>query len=154
MFHGLFDPPLASGWEKDFIGYLAGALVVCTFSFRSMHLLRYAGIASNVSFMAYAVLAGTTPILVLHSLLLPINVFRLIQIERTRPAVNLDMRHMVSSTHSERPSRRDGSLLDWLRGCFRRFRERSELQHLDYRDRHDIGFSRILDETSKRFWQN
>ncbi len=96
MFHGLFDPPLATGWQKDIIGYLAGALVVCTFSFRSMHLLRYAGIASNVSFIAYAVLAGTMPILVLHSLLLPINVFRLIQIERNRPAVKLDVGHMVS----------------------------------------------------------
>lgn len=84
--HVLFDPPVATGWEKDAIGYLAGALVLCTFSVRSMRLLRYLGIASNISFISYAVIAGMPPILVLHALLLPMNVFRLIQIEREQHA--------------------------------------------------------------------
>jgi hypothetical protein len=64
-----FDP----GCTRDVLGYLASALVLCTFSVKSMRLLRWLGIASNLSFISYAVIAGMPPILILHSLLLPIE---------------------------------------------------------------------------------
>jgi CRP/FNR family cyclic AMP-dependent transcriptional regulator len=69
---------------QDVLGYLASALVLRTFTVRSMRLLRWFGIASNLSFIAYAVIAGIPPILALHSLLLPMNIYRLIEIERSQ----------------------------------------------------------------------
>jgi CRP/FNR family transcriptional regulator, cyclic AMP receptor protein len=61
----------------DFIGYLASALVLATFSMRGMVALRCMAIASNLAFIAYGALAGLAPVLVLHLLLLPVNVQRL-----------------------------------------------------------------------------
>ena len=75
MYHWLalsFD----AGGTKDICGYFASTMVLCTFSVRSMRLLRWLGIASNLAFIAYAVIAGAPPILVLHSLLLPMNIYR------------------------------------------------------------------------------
>ncbi len=71
------------GRWKDAFGYLASTLVLCTFSAKSMRVLRCVGIASNVSFILYATLTGMVPILILHSLLLPMDVYRLIQIARS-----------------------------------------------------------------------
>ncbi len=71
---------LPLGWEKNVCGYLASSLVLCTFSVTSMRLLRCLGIASNVSFICYATIAGMRPILILHSLLLPMNIYRLVQV--------------------------------------------------------------------------
>lgn len=73
-----------ASWLRDAIGYLAGGLVLCTFSVRSMGPLRCLGIASNFLFISYAVMAGMLPILILHSLLLPLNIYRLVQLERDR----------------------------------------------------------------------
>jgi len=47
-----------------------------------MRLLRCLGIASNVSFICYATIAGMLPIPILHSLLLPMNIYRLFQVTR------------------------------------------------------------------------
>ena len=83
MYHWL-ALPIDAGWTKDLCGYFASSMVLCTFSVRSMRLLRWLGIASNLSFIAYAIIAGAPPILILHSLLLPMNIYRLMQIERER----------------------------------------------------------------------
>lgn len=71
-------------WSRDICGYVASALVLSTFSVRSMRWLRVLGIASNVSFISYAVVAVMPPILILHTLLLPMNIYRLVQLERQR----------------------------------------------------------------------
>ncbi len=70
-------------------GWLASALVFTTFFMRTMIPLRLVAIASNVAFMAYAVLGlrygvfgRLYPILVLHASLLPLNVLRLRQLHR------------------------------------------------------------------------
>jgi hypothetical protein len=47
-----------------------------------------------------------------------------------------------------------GVLYRWLGGCLQRSRELAELRQLDYRDRQELGFTRVLDESKKRFWQN
>jgi hypothetical protein len=73
---------LNASWIREACGYLAGSLVLCTFSVTSMRPLRCLGIASNCLFISYAIMAGMLPILILHCLLLPINIYRLTQIER------------------------------------------------------------------------
>ncbi len=62
----------------DSIGYLASALVLATFCMRDMVALRWMAIASNLAFIAYGALADIGPVLVLHLLLLPVNVQRLV----------------------------------------------------------------------------
>lgn len=66
----------------QWMGYVAAVLVFCTFYMRTMLPLRWMAIASNVGFLAYAIPLGLLPIIILHGLLLPLNVFRLIQINR------------------------------------------------------------------------
>jgi len=44
-----------------------------------MSALRWMAIASNVAFIAYGYLRGLAPVLLLHTLLLPVNVCRLAQ---------------------------------------------------------------------------
>lgn len=75
------------GGADEVIGYIASALVLAAFSMKSMRLLRTTAIASNVVFIAYALAANMHPILVLHSILLPVNVCRLAQ---TRLAVGCE----------------------------------------------------------------
>jgi hypothetical protein len=74
--------------ESDFFGYLASFLVFATFYMQKTIPLRIAAIASNVAFILYACSSSLTPILVLHSALLPLNLFRLAEswvIEPSRP---------------------------------------------------------------------
>ena len=61
----------------DARGYLASALVLLTFSLRSMPALRAAAIASNLAFIAYGAMAQVPPVLLLHVVLLPLNLWRL-----------------------------------------------------------------------------
>jgi hypothetical protein len=74
-------------WLRDTFGYVAGLMVLGTFSVTSMRPLRLLGIASNFLFISYAIMAGMMPILILHSLLLPMNIYRLTEIERRRQPV-------------------------------------------------------------------
>jgi hypothetical protein len=68
------------------LGYLASALVLATFCMRDMRRLRWMAIASNLAFIAYAGLADLAPVLVLHLLLLPVNVQRLMAWRTSEPA--------------------------------------------------------------------
>ena len=68
----------------ELIGYLASLLVLMTFCMSGMVALRSVAIASNVAFIGYAALAGISPVLVLHALLLPMNVCRLLEAVRER----------------------------------------------------------------------
>ena len=70
------------------LGYLASVLVLATFSVRGMVPLRVLAIASNLAFIGYAALAGIAPVLLLHALLMPMNVYRLSQEFRERPGRN------------------------------------------------------------------
>lgn len=73
---------------SDLLGYMAAGLVLVTFLAQSMSTLRAVAIASNVMFIAYALVAWLPPVLVLHALLLPLNVWRLWQTARARPCVS------------------------------------------------------------------
>jgi hypothetical protein len=61
------------------IGYLAASLVLATFCMKSMNALRLAAIASNMAFIAYGYFGHLAPVLLLHALLLPINIYRLVE---------------------------------------------------------------------------
>jgi hypothetical protein len=61
----------------ELLGYAAAALVLATFSVRSIVALRSVAIASNLLFIAYAACAHLLPVLALHALLLPLNMWRL-----------------------------------------------------------------------------
>ena len=64
----------------DEVGFCAAGLVLATFCMRSMGALRWVAIASNVAFIAYGYLGGLAPVLLLHALLLPVNIWQLAQL--------------------------------------------------------------------------
>jgi CRP/FNR family transcriptional regulator, cyclic AMP receptor protein len=64
------------------LGYLALVLVVTSSSMRTMTPLRTLSIGSNLAFIGYGLAEGLLPLLILHSLLLPINSIRLWQMHR------------------------------------------------------------------------
>lgn len=85
----------------DALGYLAAGVVFLTFCMKTMMTLRLVAITSNVAFIGYALAAGLTPILLLHGLLLPLNLFRLVQMLR-----------LVRRSNEAAIS--DGDRFDWL----------------------------------------
>jgi hypothetical protein len=64
------------------LGYLAAILVFSSFYMKTMIPLRYTAIASNFIYVIYGYYAGITPMLILHLLLFPLNISRLIQMKR------------------------------------------------------------------------
>ena len=61
----------------EFLGYLGGLLVFSTFYLKTMMRLRLVAIASNVIYISYGLLGHLVPILMLHMLLFPLNIWRL-----------------------------------------------------------------------------
>ena len=66
----------------EIVGFVAAGLVLATFVMRTMLPLRILGIASNVAFMTYGWLQELPPVLILHAILLPVNVYRLVEMQR------------------------------------------------------------------------
>lgn len=66
----------------DMVGWAASAAVLATFCMNTMMPLRVVAIISNVLFCAYGAVAHIFPVLILHAILLPVNVVRLVQIRR------------------------------------------------------------------------
>jgi CRP/FNR family cyclic AMP-dependent transcriptional regulator len=75
-----------SAWVEA-AGYLASFLVFATFCMKTMIPLRVAAISSNIVFIVYSSYDGLYPILILHSVLLPLNVARTMQMLRLRRLV-------------------------------------------------------------------
>jgi hypothetical protein len=65
-------------------------MVLLTFITKDMRQLRFVGILSNVSFIGYGALAWLPPILFLHLLLLPLNIVRLMELQKTASGPALD----------------------------------------------------------------
>ena len=68
------------------VGYLASSLVLSTFLTTDMRFLRLVAILSNIAFLTYGALTGIAPVICLHSMLLPLNIFRLLQLSPTATA--------------------------------------------------------------------
>ncbi|MGY0194133.1 Crp/Fnr family transcriptional regulator [Leptothrix sp. BB-4] len=66
----------------DAFGYAGALLTLATFSMKTMVRLRMAGIVANVAFISYGATGGVYPVLLLHLTLLPLNVWRLWQLQR------------------------------------------------------------------------
>lgn len=71
----------------ELLGWGAAGFTLLAFSMRTMLPLRTAAIASNVFFIAYGALGGLYPVLVLHGVLLPFNLVRLVELLKTRRSV-------------------------------------------------------------------
>lgn len=63
----------------DRIGYVAASLVLLTFCQKRMIPLRLAALGSNLAFFTYGFALGLAPVWLLHAILLPVNVGRLIE---------------------------------------------------------------------------
>ena len=76
----------------EIIGFVGAALMVATLAMKTMIPLRAVGIISSIFQIAFALLAGITPMLIQHSVLLPMNVYRLYEqvmlVRRVRKASN------------------------------------------------------------------
>lgn len=83
------------------IGFVAAGLVIATLSMRTMIPLRLIGIASNVAFVTYGALFGSIPTVMLHSILFPLNIYRLYEMLRLIKQVEAASKGNMS--------------LDWLR---------------------------------------
>jgi hypothetical protein len=92
----------------EIAGYLASALVFTSFYMRRMIPLRVVAIGSNIAFIVFGYGTGTLPVLILHVLLLPMNVWRTVEIVRLTRRV-------------EAASKGDLSL-DWLKPFMRSVR--------------------------------
>ncbi len=58
------------------LGWLAAALMLTLFACRDPQAMRPLAVATNLAFIAYALAAGLPPVLLLHLLLLPVNLWR------------------------------------------------------------------------------
>ena len=70
------------------LGWVAAALMVATFASRDARRMRLLAVATNVAFVGYGLAASLAPVLALHLLLLPINLWRCGQVlgASARPA--------------------------------------------------------------------
>lgn len=73
----------------DLLGYAASASVLATFCMSTMVPLRIIAIGSNVLFIAFGAFAHIYPVLVLHVILLPVNIARLLQLLRLIRSVKI-----------------------------------------------------------------
>ncbi len=63
----------------EILGFVAAFLMFTTFYMKNMIPLRIIGIASNITFIVYTSFEQIWPVLILHSVLLPMNSLRLVQ---------------------------------------------------------------------------
>ncbi|MBV8289825.1 MAG: YgjV family protein, partial [Hyphomicrobiales bacterium] len=75
----------------DFVGYLAALMVLATFCMDTIVPLRGLAIASNLLFILYGIAGQLYPVLLLHAVLLPVNIVKIV---RLRPqARRVDGKH-------------------------------------------------------------
>jgi CRP/FNR family transcriptional regulator, cyclic AMP receptor protein len=76
----------------EIIGFIGAALMVVTLAMKTMIPLCAVGVISSIFQIAFALLAGITPMLIQHSVLLPMNAYRLYEqamlVRRVRKASN------------------------------------------------------------------
>ena len=66
----------------DMVGYFGGMVTVWGLNQKTMIPLRVGAVCGNLIFMAFGFLAGSNPTLVVHTLLLPLNAYRMYQMIR------------------------------------------------------------------------
>ncbi|KTD64962.1 hypothetical protein [Legionella shakespearei] len=73
----------------DLVGYIASSLVFATFYVKRILTLRLIAIGSNIAFILYAFECHLHPIFILHSLLLPLNLYRILELKRNEQSYSL-----------------------------------------------------------------
>ena len=95
LFQRVVDLALASVTVANMFALVGAIFFVTTLLMRTMVPLRVAGIISDVFFISYGVLSATFTTLTLYLLLLPINIFRLMQmlklVKKARAAAQGDL---------------------------------------------------------------
>lgn len=86
----------------EIFGWTAAVLTFLTYYQKTMIRLRILGIVSNVCFVGWSFFFGIYPVLVLHLCLLPVNGYRLFQIQR--------MKRRAAEASAD-----ECSPMDWLR---------------------------------------
>ena len=86
------------------LGWLAAGLTAATFACTDMRRLRLLALAANLAFIAYGAGAGLAPVLALHLALAPLNLWRLVQLQRRAMQVR-------ARPHRRRPARADAPAL-------------------------------------------
>ena len=66
----------------ELTGWAAAALTLLAFNSRDVRLLRLASVGASVAFITYGAATSTWPVLALHCVLLPVNLFRLFELHR------------------------------------------------------------------------
>jgi uncharacterized delta-60 repeat protein len=70
--------------NPDVLGWLAAGLMVATFGCREARAMRPLAVATNLAFIGYGLAASLVPVLTLHLLLLPINLWRWAEVLRAK----------------------------------------------------------------------
>lgn len=73
--------------NPDVLGWLAAGLMVATFGCREASVMRPLAVATNLAFIGYGVAASLVPVLTLHLLLLPINLWRWTEVLRAKESL-------------------------------------------------------------------
>jgi hypothetical protein len=76
--------------NPDVLGWLAAGLMVATFGCREARAMRPLAVATNVAFIGYGMAASLVPVLTLHLLLLPINLWRWAECRRLARGHGMD----------------------------------------------------------------
>jgi hypothetical protein len=76
----------------DFVGYLAALTVLATFCMDTIVPLRGLAIASNVLFILYGIAGHLYPVLLLHAVLLPVNIVKIVRLKLQRRRINTNRR--------------------------------------------------------------
>ncbi len=101
--------PMTPGPET--LGWAAALLTLMTFISADMRRLRLLALAANAAFIAYGSMAQLLPVMVLHLALVPVNLWRLNQAFRQRPAP-LPAAPLPLPQSQPRLARRPGSWTD------------------------------------------
>jgi hypothetical protein len=75
-------------WQ-EMIGYFGSGLTFMTFYMRAMVPLRYIALCSNVAFIVYGYFAHLYPVFLLHLMLLPLNLGRILELRKLIRQVRL-----------------------------------------------------------------
>jgi len=73
-------------------GYLAAVLVFTTFYVKKILTLRLIAVSSNIAFIFYALGSNLYAIFVLHSLLLPLNIYRIFEIKKREEVLQKEIK--------------------------------------------------------------
>jgi CRP/FNR family cyclic AMP-dependent transcriptional regulator len=68
--------------SMELVGYAAALLIFISFYMKTMIPLRYVAIAGNAASIFYSYTLGLHPMVLLHTVLLPVNIARLVQMKK------------------------------------------------------------------------